>query len=50
MLEIDGDKVADAAELAENIGGRSAGDKIVLKIRRGDDEMDKKVTLGTAGE
>ena len=50
VIEIEGEPIANAAEMAENIAGRSPGDEISLKVRRGDREMEMKVTLGVAGQ
>ena len=49
ILEIDGEAINTAAEMAENIGGRKPGDKISLLLRRGDEEKELDVELGAAG-
>ena len=50
ILEIEGDAIASAAEMAENIAGREPGDEIKLLLRRGDEQKELKVKLGRAGE
>ena len=50
ILEIEGDAIDNATEMAENIAGRQPGDQITLRLRRGEEQMELKVKLGRAGE
>jgi S1-C subfamily serine protease len=49
LLEIDGEKIGSASELAENILARQVGDRVKLRLRRGEEKKELEVTLGEAG-
>ena len=49
VLEIDGEAIRTAAEMAENIGGRKPGEKITMRLSRGEGEETLEVQLGKAG-
>lgn len=46
ILRMDGKPVADAAALVASIRGHEPGDEVVVGVRRGEDEIDLRVTLG----
>jgi len=46
ILDIDGKKIKEQADLASQMSKQKVGDVVNLKIRRGTDEMTIKVTLG----
>jgi serine protease Do len=48
ILGYDGDEVADARALSRMVGSSDSGDKVVLSVLRGDDEIKLKVVLGDA--
>ncbi len=50
VIEVDGKKVETGDELREAIDAKKPGDELELKIRRGSDEQDVTVTLGTRPE
>ena len=49
ILEWDGDTIPDGAELMQKIMSHAPGDTPVLRIRRGDEEMDLPVKMKAAG-
>lgn len=46
ILSVDGKEIKDADSLIALLGGRKPGDEVKLKIKRGDEEMELKATLG----
>jgi len=48
ILSVDGEGVIDVAQLRVLIGRYAAGDKIKVKIRRGEEELEIEVTLAVA--
>lgn len=46
IVRMDGKPVADAAALVAGLRGREPGDEVVLGVRRGDGEVEVRVTLG----
>ncbi len=48
VLELDGVKISGGAEMAAKIGSRKAGDDISMRLLRGEQELELKVTLGAA--
>ena len=49
VLEIEGEKIRNAAQMVENIGGRAPGERISMLLQRGEDEKEVVVKLGRAG-
>src|SRR5262249_37934952 len=45
-LAVSGKEVRDAEDLVRAIGSRKPGDVVTLKVRRGDEELELKATLG----
>lgn len=50
VIEVDGDSIETGDELREAIDAKKPGDEIRLKVRRGDDERELTVKLGTRPE
>jgi serine protease Do len=48
ILGYEGEEVADARALSRMVGSSDSGDKVVLSVLRGDDEIKLKVVLGDA--
>jgi S1-C subfamily serine protease len=47
VLEADGEPVESANDIQNAVAAKKPGDKVQLKVRRGDDELTVTVTLGT---
>jgi putative serine protease PepD len=47
IVEVDGDEIAQSADVAGAIADRKPGDKVTVKVERGGDEREVEVTLGT---
>lgn len=45
ILEADGKKISSVSDLLGALDGKKSGDKLKLKIKRGDEELEKEVTL-----
>jgi serine protease Do len=45
LLEVNGKPIEDPQMLAETVGSAKAGDEITLKVRRGEETMDKKLVI-----
>lgn len=45
LLEVNGQAIADPQMLSDMVGTSKAGDEITLKVRRGDETMDKKLVV-----
>ena len=46
IIEIDDEKILDRAELLEALSLYAPGDQVVLKVKRGDEEIEFDITLG----
>jgi serine protease Do len=49
VLELDGKKPASIFEFTKLVSDRKAGDKLVLKLQRGEEQLEKEVVLGDLG-
>ena len=49
ILKVDDEAVGSAAEMAENISGRTAGDRISITLQSGEEEKQLEVTLDGVG-
>ena len=45
LVEVDGKKVESYKQVIRQLRNRKAGDKVILKIKRDDETIEKKVTL-----
>jgi S1-C subfamily serine protease len=50
VIEVDGESISSGDELREAIDAKKPGDELELKIRRGSDEREVTVELGTRPE
>jgi len=48
IFEVGGEGISSPTELARHLGGKNVGEEVVLKVRRGDRELEVTVRLGTA--